>query len=321
VLQNEEFTMAHDTQLRQKSDIQLRVLSRPSTPLDLALDIFTTAKEAERCTPRTIENYRFTLARFRDWLAARGVQDPREIISHHIRLFLAELDKQGLSAGYIHIHARVIKTWVRFLHAEEIIASDPMHKVTMPRLDKTILPAFSTDDVKRLLDACENERDRALVLCLLDSGCRAAEFVALTIADVDTKRGTVSVRQGKGRKDRVAFLGAKARKALLKYLLTRPDAEPAEPLFPSVRTGERLKPNGLLLLCRRLGSRAGVEHCHPHTFRRTFALWSLRAGMNIYALQQIMGHSDLEVLRKYLALVEEDLEDAHRKHGAVDNML
>jgi integrase len=104
------------------------------------------------------------------------------------------------------------------------------------------------------------------------------------------------VRQGKGRRDRVAFLGAKARKALLKYLLTRPDAEPAEPLFPSVRTGERLKPNGLLLLCRRLGARAGVEHCHPHTFRRTFALWSLRAGMNIYALQQIMGHSDLEVL-------------------------
>lgn len=67
--------------------------------------------------------------------------------------------------------------------------------------------------------------------------------------------------------------------------------------------------------------RTGIEHCHPHTFRRTFALWSLRAGMDVYALQVIMGHSDLSMLRKYLALVEKDLEDALRKHGAVDNML
>ena len=74
-------------------------------------------------------------------------------------------------------------------------------------------------------------------------------------------------------------------------------------------------------MLKRLGVKARVEHCHPHTFRRTFALWSLRSGMNIYALQQIMGHSDLQVLRQYLALVEDDLHDAHQKHGAVDNML
>ena len=78
---------------------------------------------------------------------------------------------------------------------------------------------------------------------------------------------------------------------------------------------------GMQRLLYRLGERGGVDHCHPHTFRRTMALWSLRNGMNIFALQQIMGHSDLEVLRKYLALVGQDLEDAHREHGAVDHML
>ncbi len=313
--------MPRDTQLRQNGDIQLRVLHQPTNPIDLSLDMFITAKQAERCTPRTIETYRFSLERFRDWLATQDVTDAAHIIPHHIRLFLAELDKQGLSAGYIHIHARVIKTWVRFLHAEGLLPTDPMQKVAMPRLDKTILPAFTADEVKRLLAACTTDRDRALILCLLDSGCRAAELINLKIGDVNSKSGAVTIRQGKGRKDRVAFLGAKARKALLKYLLTRPETQSTEPLFPSTKTGERLTTNGLLLLCRRLGSRAGVEHCHPHTFRRTFALWSLRAGMNIYALQQIMGHSDLEVLRKYLALVEEDLEDAYRKHGAVDNMI
>jgi integrase/recombinase XerD len=303
------------------SDIQLRVLPRPSAGLDLALDIFITAKQAERCTPRTIETYSLSLRRFLTWLQEHGVTDCQGITPHDIRLFLAELDRQGYASSYVHIYARTVKTWLRFLHAEGLIASDPMAKVAMPRLDKEILPAFAPEDVKRLLDACLTERDKALVLCLLDTGCRASEFVNLNIADVDRKTGTVSVRQGKGRKDRVAFLGAKARKALLKYLMSRQEAASDEPLFPSSVTGERLTTNGLLLLCRRLGKRAGVEHCHPHTFRRTFALWSLRAGMNIYALQQIMGHSDLTVLRRYLALVEADLADAHRKHGAVDNML
>lgn len=300
---------------------QLKILPRPSTGLDLALDLFITAKEAERCTPRTIKTYRWTLRRFLDWLQAQSVQDAQAITPHHIRLFLVDLDKQGCAASYTHIFARTIKTWVRFLHGEGMIATDPMQRVTMPRLDKQILPAFAPDDVKKLVNTCRSERDKALVLCLLDSGCRAAEFVGLNVGDIDTKTGTITVRQGKGRKDRITFVGAKARKALLKYLVERREAQPDEPLFPSATTGDRLTVNGLLLLCRRLGRRAGVEHCHPHTFRRSFALWSLRAGMNIYALQQIMGHSDLTVLRQYLALVEEDLEDAHRKHGAVDNML
>jgi len=64
-----------------------------------------------------------------------------------------------------------------------------------------------------------------------------------------------------------------------------------------------------------------LDTCSPHRFRRTCALWSLRAGMNIYALQQIMGHTDLTTLQRYLPLVEADLEQAHRSHGAVDNML
>ena len=114
------------------------------------------------------------------------------------------------------------------------------------------------------------------------------------------------MRLGKGRKQRLAFLGARARKALLKYLMERGFLRPEEPLWLSQTTGERLTDDGLRLLFRRLGLSAHVQHCHPHTFRRTFALWSLRSGMNIYALEQIMGHSDLQILRRYLALVEED---------------
>ncbi|MCC7354537.1 MAG: site-specific integrase, partial [Anaerolineae bacterium] len=149
----------------------------------------------------------------------------------------------------------------------------------------------------------------------------ASEFLALDVGDLDVKTGAVRVRQGKGRKDRVTFLGAKARRALLRYIIARGDVLPAAPLWVREDTGERWDYDAFHYRLRLLGEKAGVKHCTPHTFRRTCALWSLRAGMNIYALQQLMGHSDLTILRRYLALVEEDLEEAHRKHGAVDNML
>jgi site-specific recombinase XerD len=170
------------------------------------------------------------------------------------------------------------------------------------------------------LDSCQRNRDKAIILSLVDSGARAAEFCALDFGDLDMRSGSLAIRQGKGRKDRVTFLGAKSRKCLLKYLGERGELSEEVPLFATLE-GTRLTPNSLFLLLRRLGDKTGVTGCSPHTFQRTFALWSLRAGMNIYALQQIMGHSDLTMLQRYLALVKQDLQAAHEKYGAVDNML
>ncbi len=190
----------------------------------------------------------------------------------------------------------------------------------MPRLDKKILPALTPVDVKRLLGTCERVRDKAIVLSLLDSGARASEFCELRVADLDMRSGALAIHQGKGQKGPHSFLGAKSRKYLSRYLAERGELSKDAPLFATLG-GDRLTPNSLFLLLRRLGDSEGIEHCSPHTFRRTFALWSLRAGMNIFALQQLMGHSDLTVLQKYLALVKQDLQDAHEKFGAVDHLL
>jgi site-specific recombinase XerD len=70
-----------------------------------------------------------------------------------------------------------------------------------------------------------------------------------------------------------------------------------------------------------IGKAAGVADCTPHAFRRAFALWNLRKGMNIYVLARLMGHADIVVLRRYLDLVETDLADAHGRAAAVDAFL
>ncbi len=289
-------------------------------PLTRAQDAFLIDRQVMRVTPRTLQFYNYTLGAFLVYLHQHGVTAPETITPQHIRGFLTELQERGLADTTQHMHARAIKTWCKWMHAEGYTPENPMSRVSMPKLDKKILPALSTDDVRKLLLACEKKRDKAIVFCLLDTGARAQEFCSLALSDLDMKTGLVTIREGKGRKFRFTRLGAKSRKALLVYLKDRPEAAKADPLFLS-QTGVPLTPNSLLLILTRLGQRAGVEHCSPHTFRRTFCLWAHRAGMNDTDLQMMMGHSDLSIIHRYLDMDKHDAEVAHQAYGPVDNML
>ena len=299
--------MAHEQLIHLKSDLRFSF-----TSLQLAFDSFLLDAEARRLKPATIRFYRQQIQPFIDSLSTQGVITPEGIKAQHIRRHMVAMQRKGLADASVHASARAIRAFCNFMVREELLEKSPMRKVQMPKMEQRILPAFTPEDVQRLLAVCNHERDKAIVLCLLDTGCRASEFIALNVGDVDIHSGKVVVLQGKGGKQRVTFLVAKARKALLKYFMARGGMQEDGPLWPGLNSDKRLTDSGLRLLLRRLGRRAKVDHCHPHTFRRTFALWSLRAGMNIYALQRIMGHSDLSIFRRYLALVEEDLHDAHR---------
>ena len=160
-----------------------------------------------------------------------------------------------------------------------------------------------------------------MCLFLLDSGVRAGELVALAVDDVNIDTGEVWVRSGKGQKQRTCYIGAKTRKQLKRYISSRGTVWGGAPLFASENTGEPLTVSGIVQLMKRLSQRSSVRNCTAHTFRRTFALTCLRNGMNIYVLARLMGHTDITVLRQYLALAEVDLQKAHKEFGAVDRML
>ena len=93
-----------------------------------------------------------------------------------------------------------------------------------------------------------------------------------------------------------------------------------EPVFISERHKGRLRVDSVVQMMGRLQEKSGVTHCTCHTFRRTFAISCLRNGMNIYVLARLMGHADITILRQYLPLLEGDLQDAHARFGAVDNL-
>jgi site-specific recombinase XerD len=297
------------------------VHSQPASDIQQAGDLFLLDCRARRLTAGTLDSYARRMRSFQAWFVEQGITKLADLSPAHIRAYMVGLQERGLDDDTVITEYRVFRAWLNFCVREELIAISPMKKVKAPRLPKEILPAFSPEDVQKLLVACKTPRDKAIVMCLLDTGCRVSEFVALNIADLDTQRGAIQVKLGKGRKDRVVFLGAKSLRSLMKYLRTRPDAKPGDAIWLSEKMHERLTLWGLEHVLLRLGKRAGVEHANPHTFRRSFALWSLRSGMDIFSLQRLMGHADLTVLHRYLALVEGDLEAAHRQHGAVDSML
>lgn len=303
--------------------------SEPLNPLDLHYQSFLLDRQAKRCTSKTLTHYTYTLGTFVRWLQAQRVSSPEEITSNHIRAYLVDLQVRGLRDTTQHAHARGIKTWLRWLVNEGEMDESPMRRVSMPRLEKRIQPPFSPEDIKALLAACNTKtpkdlRTTAMILALLDSGLRASEFVGLAVSSVDMRSGLVTV-MGKGHKQRTVRFGTKTRQAILRYLARRQAATQASALWVAYQPGgeERgqLTLRGLQMVFRRLGREAGVMPCHPHRFRRTFALWCLRDGMDLHSLRLLMGHSSLAVLQRYLALAGEDIERAHKLHSPVDNLL
>jgi integrase/recombinase XerD len=208
-------------------------------------------------------------------------------------------------------------------------------KIPIPDFPEPIIEPFTHDEIKALLVAADHSkpwktrrgktaqskrptanRDRAIILTLLDTGIRAQELCDLTIADYDQKRGRLHVRHGKGDKQRFLFLGDRCRKALWRYLADR-QAKPGAPLF-TTRTGEHMERNNLRHTLQRIAEQAEVPNVYPHRFRHTFAINYLRNGGNVFALKEILGHESLDTVLIYVKMAELDLE-LSQKHSPVDN--
>jgi integrase/recombinase XerD len=294
--------------------------NQKTTALQQAATAFLLDKEIAGCTRSTLTWYRDYVTRLVTWLTAHDVTTPAGITLDLLRAYVQDVQGRGLAPKTVHHYATATKIFCKWLAAEGLITTDPAERLPRPKVPKKVLPALAADEVKTLLAACDCARDTALLLFMLDTGARCAETVAVNIGDVDTRTGAVTIAQGKGQKGRTVYIGARARKALLKWLLTRDHAGADAPLWTSQNSGARLGRWGVMMVLRRLQLATGVK-VSPHKLRRTFAIASLRAGMDVARVAALLGHADLAAVQRYLAIVDSDLAAAHREHGAVDSML
>ena len=251
------------------------------------------------------------------------LKEARRFESHP---FIKNRDRK-LTGHTINCYLRSISAFWSWLVREGFIEDNPFTRTKIPKAPKKVITPFAEDQIQGLLQAIDTSstaglRAYAIVLMFLDTGMRLGELIGLKKDDVDLRNKTLKVF-GKGAKERRLPIGKRLLATLWKYQLHRPQpATGSVDNFFLTQDGWPLTKNRVETIIKDLGKKAGVQgvRCSPHTFRHTFCIEFLRNGANLFSLQQMTGHTSLEVLRGYVALAESDIKIAHQKFSPVDNL-
>ena len=174
------------------------------------------------------------------------------------------------------------------------------------------------DDTLRRLLGLASVRDRAILLLLLDTGLRVFEAAGIRLGDLRPD-GSVKV-MGMGAKEQIVPIGSTARGAIVRYLGQRGPGAPDAPLFLGRRGA--LDWRGMQQVLKRLKTRAGITgRCSPHSLRHTFARSYLVNGGDVFSLQQILGHTTLDMVKRYVSLADADVAAKHRVASPADRLL
>ena len=293
--------------------------------LPILVESFLIDRRSQGLSSETISFYTKKLKYFLKYCEGQALTQVSQLTSDLIRRYILEISETH-NPGGVHACFRPLRTLLYWIEDEEIMPQgwkNPIRRVKAPKLPTDPIEPISMEDINLMLGICvgnfSGQRDKALMLSLLDTGARAKELLNINLEDVELATGSVMIKQGKGRKPRLVFLGRKSIRAIRSYLRSRHDNNPA--LWVSIH-GDRMTYPALRCLLRRRAMLVGLKRVPtPHDFRRAFALVMLRNGVDIFALQKLMGHSDLQVLRRYLAQTNEDVHTAHMRGSPVDNSL
>ncbi len=281
------------------------------------VDEYLDAKVAQQLSKFTLKDYRHTLARFKEFLGDVPIAD---IQAREIRGFLATLT--GLKKKTVRNYWVALSSLWTWSINEGYVENHVVRKVTPPKPDEKAILPFTREDITALMniESRLTNRNRAIMYVLLDTGIRNNELCTLKLGDLDGNM--ILVRKGKGGKERSVPVSMKTLQILLNYITDRErDEDDYSPyLFPSVATKGRLRIDSLYHLLKKLGIRAGVVNVYPHRFRHTFAINYLRNGGDIFTLQKILGHTSLEMTKRYLSIARDDILQAHKKASPVKSM-
>jgi site-specific recombinase XerD len=240
-----------------------------------------------------------------------------------VRSFFVTLQQR--SASHQHQAYRTLKTFLRWCVETKALPENPLRGFTM-RTPKTLPDVPTEDELRAVLAVCpdtlEGVRNRAMILVLADAGLRASELTYLLVEDWRPSNRTLFVRSGKGRKDRVAFVGPTTTRALKAWLARHP-APSGEAFLFCDREGRPLKYRHLVQVLHRLSRKAGLpatRRLHPHALRHFAATSWLRGGAGLDEVRRLLGHESLNTTLRYSSLVGADLARAHKKAGAIERL-
>jgi integrase/recombinase XerD len=284
---------------------------------------FLIDKQSQGKAEETITYYKLQIRYLLEWLNQNNAtEDITQLTPATLRQYFLDLSTHRNKGG-CHASYRAIRCFLNWATNEyDLEWKNPIAKVKVEKSHIAPLPEIPLENVQKLINCCGygnfELRNKSIIMVLIDCGLRGRELCDLNISDIDLVTGKVMIWHGKGDKTRIVWIGEKTRKVLKDYLKTRNDTlTPTTPLFLNEH-GQRLLFNGLKQVIMRLSIRANVPFQGVHAFRRTFALTLYRKTRDIFLVSRYLGHSSIEVTKRYLNLGNEDLRDIHEANSPAD---
>lgn len=285
-------------------------------------------------SPHTVRAYESDVTQYLAFVAGETGKKmsqlgPDDLGMDSVRLHLGALNGAGAARASVGRKLSALKTFVRYLHREEVIEHNPTAMAVAPKRDQTIPVFLSEPEITRLIETPDTgdplgRRDRAILELFYASGLRLSELVAIDLEDMNLNGRMVRV-MGKGRKERLLPFNQSALAAIKAWMKDRAQLlavrkaggrrlkAAGDPLFINYR-GTRLTDRSVDRLLRKYvaqcSTRMGIS---PHALRHSFATHLLQRGADLRAIQELLGHAALSTTQRYTHVNAAQLIEVYRK--------
>jgi integrase/recombinase XerD len=306
-----------------------KIIGDPSDPHGFAAlsSAFFEWMRVKNYSERTVENRQHYLERFTVWCIERGITQPAEVTKALLERYQRHLyhyrkeNGQPLTFGSQFTHLVPVRAFFKWCARQNHTLYNPAGELEMPRLEKRlpkhVLTASESDRVLNQANVADplGLRDRAILETFYSTGMRRRELSNLKLYDLDVERGTIMVRQGKGKKDRMIPIGSRALAWIDKYVLeVRPTLahQPDDGTLFLSNQGDIFSPNRLTQMVREYvdGAQLGKTGA-CHLFRHTMATLMLENGADIRFIQAMLGHAELSTTQIYTQVSIRKLKEIH----------
>jgi len=279
---------------------------------------FHKLKYERQLSKHTLDNYGRDLQRFTQHLNELSVTTLKDVKESHVSSYVAQRHRRQINAKSIQRELSAIRSFFNFLITEQRLAVNPAKEVRAPKMGRKLPKTLDVDQVQHFLEIPDTTpialRDKAILELFYSSGLRLSELVNLNLAELDFKQGLVTVT-GKGNKMRVIPIGRQAITAIKAWLKVRDTktGEPNDALFLS-QTGNRLSARSVQQRMRYWAQKQAMpSHVHPHMLRHSFASHVLESSGDLRAVQELLGHSDINTTQIYTHLDFQHLATVYDK--------
>jgi site-specific recombinase XerD len=254
--------------------------------------------ELRNYSQRTIDNYLAATTKLTEFYQL----SPGKISSQQVKDYLHNrLIHDAISTSVINQYISAFK-----ILQQDVLKRDwEQIKIKRPRRKKTLPVVLTTGEIANMITLTRNLKHKAIISLAYSSGMRKGELQMLNPEDIDSGRGQIRIRNGKGKKDRYALLSLKVLEMLRTYYKMY---HPNTYLFESgYKAAKPLALTTLNRIVKLAAERAKIKKCISfHTLRHCFATHMLEKGVNLRVIQQLMGHNSLKTTAVYLHVANID---------------